>query len=103
VRVRTPDADRLTALLLPRFPAIRRLANQVIAVDGVTPEQIGPMLAEHRILIYELVEQRTDLESVFLSLTGPSRGPAAPPAEAPATPVAAPPVPATGWMESPRS
>jgi ABC-2 type transport system ATP-binding protein len=110
VRVRTPDADRLTELLRPRFPAIRRLAAELIAVDGATPEQIGPVLAEHRILIHELVTESTDLESVFLSLTGPGRGGIAadptPPGTAPgpAGPaVVAPPVPATGWTESPPS
>jgi ABC-2 type transport system ATP-binding protein len=106
VRVRTPDADRLADLLRPRFPAIRRLAGQMIAVDGATPEQIGPLLAEHQIVIHELVTQSTDLESVFLSLTGPNRGAAAPGAR-PAPPrfdtpgVDPPPVPATGWTESP--
>jgi ABC-2 type transport system ATP-binding protein len=106
VRVKTPDAERLADLLRPRFPAIRRLAAQMIAVDGATPEQIGPLLAEHQIVIHELVTQSTDLESVFLSLTGPNRGAAAPGAR-PALPrvdaagVEAPPVPATGWTESP--
>jgi ABC-2 type transport system ATP-binding protein len=104
VRVRTPDADRLTDLLRPRFPAIRRLAADLLTVDGATPEQVGPVLAEHRILIYELVAQSTDLESVFLSLTrpGPEGEPGSPQAPVPpAGPVVAPPVPATGWTESP--
>jgi len=101
VRVRTPEADRLTDLLRPRFPAIRRLAAQLIAVDGATAEQIGPVLAEHRILIHELVTESTDLESVFLTLTGPSRAVAPPGPEIPAAAVDAPPVPATGWTESP--
>ncbi|HXQ18741.1 MAG TPA: ATP-binding cassette domain-containing protein [Acidimicrobiales bacterium] len=102
VRVRTPDAERLVDLLRPRFGAIRRLASDLISVEGASPEQIGPLLAEHRIVIYELVSQQTDLESVFLSITGSAPG-------APGTDAArgqgaqAPPVPATGWTESPPS
>jgi len=67
----------------------------VIAVDGAAPEQIGPVLAEHRVIVYELVSESTDLESVFLSLTAPGQGGAATP------PGTAPPVPSTGWTESP--
>ena len=102
--MRTPEADRLTELVRPRFPGVRRLAADLIAIDGATPEQIAPVLAEHRILIFELVTESTDLESVFLSLTAPGRGdstgPGTPGRADPAA--VAPPVPATGWTESPR-
>jgi hypothetical protein len=38
-------------------------------VESVTPDQLGPVLARSQIVVYELVNQSTDLESVFLSLT----------------------------------
>jgi hypothetical protein len=38
-------------------------------MDGVTPEQIGPLLASNQIVLYELTRDGGDLESVFLSLT----------------------------------
>ena len=40
-----------------------------VAMDGVTPEQVGPLLAANQIVLYELVQEGGDLESVFLSLT----------------------------------
>ena len=38
-------------------------------MDGVTPEQVGPLLASNQIVLYELTQEGGDLESVFLSLT----------------------------------
>ncbi len=38
-------------------------------MDGVTPEQVGPLLASNQIVLYELAQEGGDLESVFLSLT----------------------------------
>jgi hypothetical protein len=49
----------------------RRLAHDLVVVEGVTPDQLGPVLARSQIVVYELVNESTDLESVFLSLTGP--------------------------------
>jgi hypothetical protein len=47
----------------------RRLAVDVVAVDGMTPEQLGPLLASNQIVLYELTNEGADLESIFLSLT----------------------------------
>ena len=38
-------------------------------MDGVRPEQVGPLLASNQIVLYELIQEGGDLESVFLSLT----------------------------------
>ena len=38
-------------------------------MDGVTPEQVGPLLASNQIVLYELSTEGADLETVFLSLT----------------------------------
>ena len=38
-------------------------------MDGVTPEQAGPLLASNQIVLYELIQEGADLERVFLSLT----------------------------------
>jgi len=61
----------------------------------VTPDRLGPVLAQSQIVVYELINQSTDLESVFLSLTGPEiAAPAVPPAVPPAAtgqPAAPPP------------
>src|SRR5580700_7248092 len=69
MRARTPEADRLCAALSGAGIAFRRITSDEVAMDGVTPEQVGPLLAENRIVLYELVQEGGDLESVFLSLT----------------------------------
>ena len=47
----------------------RRLTSDEVAMDGVRPEQVGPVLASNQIVLYELIQEGGDLESVFLSLT----------------------------------
>ena len=69
MRARTPEADRLAGVLTQAGIAFRRLAHDEIAMDGVTAEQVGPLLASNQIILYELVQEGGDLESVFLSLT----------------------------------
>ena len=69
MRARTPEADRLCDVLTKAGIAFRRLTNEEVAMDGVTPEQVGPLLASNQIVLYELTRDGGDLESVFLSLT----------------------------------
>ncbi len=75
MRVRTPEADRLQGLLHAAHWPFRRLSADLVLVEGVTPEQLGPLLARSQIVTYELANESTDLESVFLSLTGPDVDP----------------------------
>jgi ABC-2 type transport system ATP-binding protein len=69
MRIRTPEADRLSTVLTEAALGFTRLASDQVAVHQVTPEQLGPVLAQHQIVLYELVHEGTDLESVFLTLT----------------------------------
>jgi ABC-2 type transport system ATP-binding protein len=69
MRARTPEADRLCAVLTEAHIAFRRLSRDEVALDGVTPEQAGPLLASNQIVLYELIQEGADLERVFLSLT----------------------------------
>jgi ABC-2 type transport system ATP-binding protein len=69
MHARTPEADRLCAVLTEAQIRFRRLSQDLVAVDGVTPEQLGPILATNQIVLYELTNQGADLESIFLSLT----------------------------------
>ncbi len=69
MRARTPEADRLCGVLAAAGIAYRRLGGDEVAMDGVTPERVGPLLASNQIVLYELVGEGGDLESVFLSLT----------------------------------
>jgi ABC-2 type transport system ATP-binding protein len=69
MRARTPEADRLAGVLTQAGMAFRRLSHDEVAIDGVTPEKVGPLLASNQIILYELVQEGGDLESVFLHLT----------------------------------
>jgi len=69
MRARTPEADRLVSVLDGAGIAHRRLGPDEVVMDGVGPERVGPLLAQHQIVLYELVPEGGDLESVFLSLT----------------------------------
>ena len=71
MRIRTPEADRLQGVMAAAHWKVRRLAHDLVLVEGVPADQLGPVLARGQIVIYEMVNQSTDLESVFLSLTGP--------------------------------
>jgi ABC-2 type transport system ATP-binding protein len=69
MHARTPEADRLGAVLTQAQIRFRHLSQDLVAIDGVTPEQLGPILATNQIVLYELTNQGADLESIFLSLT----------------------------------
>jgi ABC-2 type transport system ATP-binding protein len=78
MRVRTPEPDRLAAVVHAQGFAPRRVAADVVVVDGATPEQLGPVLATNQVVVYELVHETEDLEAVFLGLTVPYGGSPAP-------------------------
>jgi ABC-2 type transport system ATP-binding protein len=69
MRARTPEADRLGQVLTTAGIAFRRLTSDEVVMDSVRPEQVGPLLAANQIVLYELIQEGVDLESVFLSLT----------------------------------
>jgi ABC-2 type transport system ATP-binding protein len=69
MHARSPEADRLCTVLGEAGLRFRRLAHDLVAVDGVTPEQLGPVLASNQIVLYELTNEGADLESIFLELT----------------------------------
>jgi ABC-2 type transport system ATP-binding protein len=89
MRVRSPEFDRLISVAGSAGMTVRRTGPDTGFVDNATPEVLGPVLAAHQIVLYELAAEVTDLESVFLALTAP-RGPA---------PGAGPPPP--GWAPPP--
>jgi ABC-2 type transport system ATP-binding protein len=69
MHARTPEADRLCALLTDAQVRFRHLSFDLVAIDGMTPEQLGPFLAANQIILYELTNEGADLESIFLALT----------------------------------
>ena len=88
MRVRTPEPDRLMAMLHRAGIPFARQAMDWVRVDGAPPEQLGPVLAQHQIVLYELVREETNLEALFLSLTGGAAEPPSPPSWAAPSPPA---------------
>ncbi|HLN18293.1 MAG TPA: ABC transporter ATP-binding protein [Acidimicrobiales bacterium] len=85
MRARTPEPDRLVQVAQAAGFAPRRVAQDTVLVGGARPETLGPLLAQQRIVIYELTNEGTDLESIFLALTAPTPG-SSPPVQATAPP-----------------
>ncbi|WP_332662634.1 ATP-binding cassette domain-containing protein [Aeromicrobium sp.] len=74
--VRTPDADRLGAVLEAAGHTFRR-TDEELAVDA-TPEQVGELAAEHRVVLHALAGT-ANLERAFFRLiqeAGPGESPA---------------------------
>jgi ABC-2 type transport system ATP-binding protein len=69
VRVASPQAGRLLALLRERGGRVDTLDGEVMTVSGMGRSHIGDLVAEQQIALHELVEQRSSLEDVFLELT----------------------------------
>jgi ABC-2 type transport system ATP-binding protein len=70
VRVRTPRARELAAKLAAHRASAQFLEPDQLRVTGASSEQIGLLAAEHAIPIFEAITESSDLEDVFLQLTG---------------------------------
>ena len=70
MRIRTPELARLCEVLNAVPVGWRQIAPDTLVIDGATPEWFGHFAAEHRIVLYELVQEKGSLEDVFLQLTG---------------------------------
>jgi ABC-2 type transport system ATP-binding protein len=69
MRVTSPETDRLMPILDQAKLSYTRIGPEELSVHQVNPEQLGPLLAQHQIVLHGLSHEGTDLESVFLSLT----------------------------------
>jgi ABC-2 type transport system ATP-binding protein len=69
VRVASPEAERLAALLRERGGRIDPLGGEAMTVRGVRRDDVGDLAGGHGIALHELVEQRSSLEDVFFELT----------------------------------
>ena len=69
VHVRTPNVDRLLAVLAERGIEARRTAADELLAPNATTEAIGSVIAETGTVVYEMRRATTDLEDAFLSLT----------------------------------
>lgn len=70
VRVRTPQADELTAALADTPGAVvARAEAEVLMVTGVEAPVVGKTALKAGVELHELFTERPDLEQVFLQLT----------------------------------
>lgn len=83
VRVRSPQPDRLRAVLAGQSRKVTEVDSALIVV-GATAREIGELAAAHSIVLHELSPQSGSLEQAFIQLTGQDvefHGTASPPAE----------------------
>ena len=67
--LRSPQIDRLQSLIEAAGYPFRRVGRDELVVDGVAPELLGELAAEHKVVLHRLYETR-GLEEIFLRLTG---------------------------------
>lgn len=69
-RVRTPKAAELIALLTPSLTVpVQHDEDGSLVVTGLTPEQIGEIAAENRIVLHEVSPVVTSLEDAYVTFT----------------------------------
>ena len=69
VRVRTPQPERLRALLPGGSVAVDPADAGALVVTDVPTEQLADLAARHAVPLYELTPVRTSLEDAYLDLT----------------------------------
>jgi ABC-2 type transport system ATP-binding protein len=69
VRVRTPQAAKLRALLAGPTVVVTSVEDGVLEVSGMSGTEIGMVACEHRIPLEELTPVRASLEEAFMELT----------------------------------
>jgi ABC-2 type transport system ATP-binding protein len=72
VRVRSPHADKLGAMLLDKGFTVREGEDGALTVSGATSDQVGDIAATAGVVLHELSPQRGSLEEAFMQLTGDS-------------------------------
>ncbi|HWF32505.1 MAG TPA: ATP-binding cassette domain-containing protein [Solirubrobacteraceae bacterium] len=72
VRVRSPEAGELEAVLRGQGVDVARLGEDQLEVTGLGGRQIGEAALQARIVLSELTPQQASLEQAFISLTGES-------------------------------
>jgi ABC-2 type transport system ATP-binding protein len=69
VRVRSPQADLLQAILAGPDVAITQPGPQVLEIDGLDSDTVGRVAAQHAVVLSELVPRTASLEEAFMELT----------------------------------
>jgi ABC-2 type transport system ATP-binding protein len=69
VRVRTPQAGQLTALLAGEGVTVTPTDDGALEVQGRSAEQLGELAAAQHIVLHELTPEKASLEDAFMTLT----------------------------------
>jgi ABC-2 type transport system ATP-binding protein len=69
VRVRSPQATRLSGLLTAAGHEVSVVDGDALQVSGPTAAAVGDLAAEHGIALHELTPTTASLEEAFMSLT----------------------------------
>jgi ABC-2 type transport system ATP-binding protein len=72
VRVRSPHADKLGAMLVDKGFTVREDPDGSLTVSGAQSDEIGDIAAASGVVLHELSPQRGSLEQAFMQLTGDS-------------------------------
>ncbi|WP_033436360.1 ABC transporter ATP-binding protein [Saccharothrix sp. NRRL B-16314] len=72
VKVRSPHADKLGAMLIDKGFTVREDDDGSLVVSGVASDEIGDIAAASGVVLHELSPQRGSLEQAFMQLTGDS-------------------------------
>ncbi len=70
IRVRSPQADQLKALLAEAGLAVTSAVGDLLLVGDGSSERIGEVAAANGIVLHELTVEKSTLEEAFLELTG---------------------------------
>ena len=69
VRVRTPQSERLRALVVGPDVTVEDIERGVLEITGLTAQQIGEAAAAHGLVLHELTPIQASLEEAFMDLT----------------------------------
>ncbi len=72
VRVRSPQAERLEALLKERGAAVNRL-DTALAIRGPNSAEVGELAHAEGLVLHELLTEQASLEDLFLQIAGTRR------------------------------
>ena len=73
VKVRSPQADQLMAILQANGTTVRNNAEGTLEVDGLISDEIGTLAAGHGITLFELATQEASLEEAYMAITEAAR------------------------------
>jgi ABC-2 type transport system ATP-binding protein len=69
VRVRSPQADRLRALLAEAGLTVTSADGDLLLVGDGSAERVGEIAAANGVVLHELAAEKSTLEEAFLELT----------------------------------